>query len=196
MSIKVARRAESRELRNRFHSEATNRASLQGIHESIAKNVVSLLPKSGLWASYRAMGSEVDPSLISEKAKGIEWVFPRVEGDRLGFYRPVGSEFEKNGWGVWEPVAREANRVDQRRIDGFIVPGLAFDPHGGRLGQGKGYYDKTLNGLTAVKIGVAFSVQMIESVPVEEHDVRMDFVVTEKSVFSAGANKYVEGKVI
>lgn len=63
------------------------------------------------------------------------------------------------------------------KIDVILVPGVAFDAYGNRLGRGKGYYDKILKQTNAYKIGVCFDFQFIENVPTEVHDVKMDKVV-------------------
>ncbi len=71
--------------------------------------------------------------------------------------------------------------VDASEIDAVLVPGLAFDRTGGRLGRGGGFYDRLLStsGFRAVKIGVAFGVQVVEAVPRDARDVRVDWVATE-----------------
>jgi 5-formyltetrahydrofolate cyclo-ligase len=60
----------------------------------------------------------------------------------------------------------------------ILVPGVAFDLHGGRLGRGKGYYDRLLKELRGTTCGVAFDQQVVEAIPVEPHDVRLDHVLT------------------
>ena len=65
----------------------------------------------------------------------------------------------------------------------IIVPGLGFDSAGRRLGRGKGFYDRYLSDHPAIKIGLAFEVQMTKEIPTEPHDVRMDFVVTDQRIY-------------
>ena len=71
--------------------------------------------------------------------------------------------------------------------DLIVVPGLAFTRTGDRLGQGGGWYDRFLSARSrhAVAIGVGFDLQVVDELPVEEHDVRVDAVVTESSVWWA-----------
>jgi len=79
--------------------------------------------------------------------------------------------------GIREPVsASEAVSTDLRVI---VVPGVAFDALGGRLGHGNGHYDRLLAGSPALRVGLCYENRLIESVPMESHDVRMDVVVTE-----------------
>jgi 5-formyltetrahydrofolate cyclo-ligase len=68
--------------------------------------------------------------------------------------------------------------------DFIVVPGLAFDPSGGRLGRGAGYYDRLLTKFQGVRIGVCFTELLVERVPCEDHDIRMDFVVTPEGIIS------------
>ena len=85
--------------------------------------------------------------------------------------------------GVPEPVAGQA--VDPQTVDLVVVPGLAFDAHGGRLGYGKGYYDRILASCraTCCKIGVGYAWQVTAGdLPLAGHDVRMDLLVTEAGV--------------
>lgn len=90
---------------------------------------------------------------------------------------------EGEKFGVREPRAG-AQVVAKDILDLVIVPGLAFDATGGRLGRGAGFYDRFLSGLTprAKKIGLAYEAQVFASVPLESQDVRLDAVVTEKRV--------------
>ena len=64
-----------------------------------------------------------------------------------------------------------------------IVPGVAFDAQGHRLGHGKGYYDEMLRSFAGLKIALAFNCQMLPTVPATDHDVPMDVVVTETTVY-------------
>ncbi len=92
--------------------------------------------------------------------------------------------------GILEPI--DALPVKHSTIDLVIVPGIAFDSFGHRLGFGKGYYDKFLKKAThAVKIGLAFDFQVVDSLPSEAHDVAMDIVVTPTKVILSGReNKF------
>lgn len=87
-------------------------------------------------------------------------------------------------------VAVPEDDVDPTWPDVVMVPGLAFTPAGQRLGQGGGWYDRFLPRLRddAVTIGVAFDEQIVESLPVEDHDIAVDVVVTESGPVSADAS--------
>lgn len=82
-------------------------------------------------------------------------------------------------FGIMEPQADAFTDYDQ--IDLILVPGMAFDRHGHRLGRGKGYYDRFLSqAKDCYKIGVCFPFQLVDEVPTDEHDVRMDEIITQK----------------
>jgi len=84
---------------------------------------------------------------------------------------------------------RTGNVIQPGVIDLVVVPGLAFDPHGHRLGRGQGYYDRFLARLrpTATTVGLAFDSQIVDAVPINERDRAVDIVVTDRRVtFSRG----------
>ena len=89
------------------------------------------------------------------------------------------------GVSLWSPPA-DAVAVPLTEIDVWLVPGVAFSRDGKRLGRGKGYYDSTLalRRTDAVTIGIAFELQVLDDVAVEPHDVMMDFIATERGVFT------------
>jgi 5-formyltetrahydrofolate cyclo-ligase len=87
-------------------------------------------------------------------------------------------------WKIWEPARLEWVAVE--KVDLIIIPGLAFDIMGGRLGHGGGHYDRILgtpkSKLPCCKVGMAFDFQVLEIVPMSKSDVRLDVIVTEKKV--------------
>lgn len=91
------------------------------------------------------------------------------------------TQLRRGHLGILEPIA-SCPIVDPREIDLVLVPGLAFDRRGVRLGRGKGYFDKFLVGLRATKCGVAFNEQVIDTLPADPHDVKMDLLVTPAGV--------------
>lgn len=97
------------------------------------------------------------------------------------------SDMVPNHFGILQPPREAARLVPTAAIPLFLVPGLAFDPAGGRLGYGLGFYDRAFADAAsgALKVGLAFELQILESVPADPHDVPMDFVVTEDRVIHA-----------
>jgi 5-formyltetrahydrofolate cyclo-ligase len=90
--------------------------------------------------------------------------------------------------GVREPAAG-GQVVPPGDLDLILVPGLAFDEHGRRLGRGGGHYDRFLAGLSSARVGVAFEVQLAPQVPAGPGDERVDAVATERRIIQTGAGR-------
>jgi len=134
--------------------------------------------------AYHAFGSEVRTDLIIEQARalGKKIALPSVEGESLAFYElSSGKYLVKGRFGIMEPLPY--GPVD--RMDLLVVPGVAFDKKGYRLGYGKGYYDKFLAERKVASIGLGYSFQLLESLPRGEYDKRLDAVATEDGVHYA-----------
>lgn len=104
-------------------------------------------------------------------------VLPRVSGDTMDFvkYTPE-CNMEEGSLGVLVP--KEGETVDPEEIDLIIVPGVAFDKEGRRLGRGKGFYDNFVERTQAFRIGVCMNHQKVDVIPYEEHDKKVDMLVT------------------
>lgn len=122
-------------------------------------------------------------------------IVPRVivKDQSLALHRassfPAG--FHAGAYGILEPeVAVYPESVPPEQIDLIFVPGVAFDRHGNRLGHGKGFYDRLLaRTVSAVKIGLGFSFQLVDDLPREPHDVLLDVVITENETLDFGIAK-------
>ncbi len=131
--------------------------------------------------AYYAFGSEVKTDLIIERARalGKKVALPSVEGETLTFYElSSGKYLVKGRFGIMEPLPY--GPVD--RIDLLVVPGIAFDKKGYRLGYGKGYYDKILDKKKVFSIGLGYCFQLLESLPSGEHDRRLNAIATEDNI--------------
>jgi 5-formyltetrahydrofolate cyclo-ligase len=135
--------------------------------------------------------SEIDVRLLLGRLSGDGWTtcLPVVigKGMPLEFRRWFAGEPLVAGlWGILRP----SNDAEIVEPDVLLVPMLAFDLQGYRLGYGGGFYDRTLEKLRerkkVVAIGVAYAAQEIDAVPYDGHDQRLDFVMTEKGVFACG----------
>ena len=137
-----------------------------------------------LVALYANKGSEVETTSLDEglRAAGFRIAYPRViENERVLAFCEVGvSELVSSRWGLREPAA-DAPRVAIDLIDAFVLPGLAFDREGGRIGWGMGHYDATLAiaRADALRVGLAFECQVVERVPREAHDAVLGAIITE-----------------
>ena len=105
-------------------------------------------------------------------------LLPCVQGDDLVLRQYTGPECLVDGpqFGIGEPTGPEWTDLDA--VELIVVPGVAFDAEGNRMGRGRGFYDRLLKSTPrAVKMGVAYDFQMLPSIPVEPHDVKMDLVI-------------------
>jgi 5-formyltetrahydrofolate cyclo-ligase len=131
--------------------------------------------------SYISIKNEIDMTEINrrvlEDRKTL--LFPVIEGEYIKALKIDSLEkFEEKKIGVIEPVCGEES--EKTDIDLIIVPGVAFDKRGNRIGFGKGYYDRFLKGYRGKKIALAYEFQLVDSIKTEEHDERVDEIITEK----------------
>ncbi len=132
-------------------------------------------------------GDEVDilPAIHKAFAAGKRIITQRVpaHGPHLEHYFIDDLDGLIPGpFGIPEPDPETCPPAAVSDADLIIVPGLLFDRHGNRLGYGKGFYDRFLAQTQALKIAVAFSVQLIDAVPVTAHDIPVDMIITEQGV--------------
>jgi 5-formyltetrahydrofolate cyclo-ligase len=155
------------------------------------------LTGSPLWSGtscillYAPLPDEPDISpLVSDPASaGKRFLYPRVVGDTLELYeRTPFSLWITGPYGLSEPDPESWIAVGPDAPDCALVPGLAFDARGYRLGRGKGYYDRLLGSplFRGIRIGVAWRRQIIDRVPAEEHDIPMDWLLTPDGLTTAG----------
>ncbi len=129
---------------------------------------------------YHSLGDEVDTHTFIQKWNNKKRILlPVVVGDDLELRIYTGPENMSicSVYGIEEPTGEAF--TDYAAIDFIVVPGVAFDAKGNRLGRGKGYYDRLLPRIpTAYKAGICFPFQLVEEVPAESFDVRMDIIIT------------------
>ena len=155
----------------------------------------SVYRRSNMIMAYASFGSELqtDEFLRHVLDQGKILLLPKVNRQRelLEVYwvqDPV-QDLQVGTWGIREPRPDRCARVELAEIDFVLVPGLAFDRRGGRLGYGRGFYDNLLaESLSpcAWLVAGAFECKMVEKVPVDEHDMPMDVVVTENGHYPPG----------
>ena len=130
-----------------------------------------------------SFNSEVDThDMIRDALKSKTVVVPKVAYHEIepsfiiDFDNLIPGKF-----GILEPI--ETMKIAYKNIDLILVPGIAFDKEGHRIGYGFGYYDKFLKKVPkAIKIGLAFDFQIVDKIPREMHDVPVDLIVTEERV--------------
>lgn len=132
-------------------------------------------------AVFAPMPGEVDLTDLTARHPERRWVYPCVIGHDLSFHvvKTPATELVFGAFGILEPSPGLAE-IPVAEIDVFFCPGLAFDPAGGRLGRGKGFYDRMLARArpNALKTGVCFPCQIVADTYAEAHDIHMDEVIS------------------
>lgn len=137
--------------------------------------------------AYVDFDSEVETRALIETAldKGKSVWLPKVQGEDMEFYPAVSvDKLEAGAFGILEPPAGDALTLRTRAERSLmLLPGIAFDRTGNRIGYGKGYYDRYLACHPGIpKIALAFDLQIIDEIPAVHTDVRADLIITEKGV--------------
>lgn len=193
------------ELKRRLRAEMSQRrvscaskARLQASERvSAALRQVPALKGAGVVAGYQAIRGEIDPlpALTTVQDAGGIVVWPRVAANspRLVFHRACSlSAWTQGAFGIREP-ADTCPRMPAEAVDVFLVPGLAFDDQGRRLGWGGGFYDELARALPCrqrtVLVGIAHDFQMVARCPASHLDVSVDWVVTDQQVIRCPEQK-------
>lgn len=151
---------------------------------AVARHAHSLpIPKGAIVGGYHALPDEADPHLLLERLveAGYHVAFPRVaaKGQPLDFHRvPDDGVLAPGAFGIHEPLPIWP-RVTPAVL---LVPLLAFDAWGHRLGYGGGFYDRTLEKLDIPAIGIAYAGQEVASLPAEVHDRTLAMILTEQGL--------------
>jgi 5-formyltetrahydrofolate cyclo-ligase len=159
-------------------------------------NIFNSLPefhRAKAIGAFASTPSEINTYSILEGTLklGKKLYLPRVVKDKTHFdYYPVHDfkQLAKGAFGILEPVGHHPAAWEE--LDMVLVPGLAFDKRGNRLGFGKGYYDRILPllGKSALSIGLAYSFQMVDQVPVTPEDVPVKALLSEKGFWFCAKN--------
>ncbi len=139
---------------------------------------------------YYPFRSEIDTTFIMKKAlrDGKKIILPKVSGNdlKLFFIHDLKKQLTLGTFDIMEPSGDGCIRADIRDIDLAVIPGVCFDVSFNRLGYGGGFYDRVIPLLSEKikKIAICFDLQLILSIPVEEHDQKIDKIITEKRTLS------------
>ncbi len=136
---------------------------------------------------FRALPREINlwPLVISDFGQRLEWAFPKVEGVQLRFGRGLSdAQFVKGELGVLEPLG-SAGWVDPLDFEVVLVPAVAVDVWGGRLGRGRGYYDRFLAANDhLIRVAVVLREQIYDgTLPMDAADQRVNFWVSDQGIF-------------
>lgn len=130
--------------------------------------------------AYHALPDELSTTQLLAAAHGKQLFLPRVNGDNLEIVAYNPATLSRGAYGIQEPLGDATVGIDS--IDAVIVPAMAYDRSGNRLGRGRGYYDRLLAGARCRKIGFVYDCQIVDCVPSDQFDVAVDVIVTDKQI--------------
>lgn len=111
---------------------------------------------------------------------------PRVNGVNLDILPYDQSTLRLGAFHIEEPQGDDTTDISQ--IEMVVVPAIAYDRRGNRVGRGKGYYDRLLATTKALKVGIAYDFQVVDDIDAEPHDVKVDIVITDKGIIRIKKN--------
>lgn len=183
-------RRQARNARRALNAEQRAEAELAVRDRLLASELYASAKRIGAYlavASELSLAATIDAAL--EAGSGL--YLPHVEHTtpemRFAHWGGQQRRLLTNRFGIPEPIVEVSELVDPEQLDVILLPLLAFDRHGGRLGSGAGYYDRALafrRGLTQPPwlIGIGFSCQEVTAIPMADWDVPLDVVVTEREL--------------
>lgn len=161
---------------------------------SAAEAVFSLLERTAAFMMadnillYHSLPDELSThSFIDKWHSRKRFYLPRVNGLNLEILPYSKSRLHLGAFNIEEPDGEDT--TDMSQIDMVVVPAVAYDRRGNRVGRGKGYYDRLLNNTRAIKIGVAYDFQLVDEIDTDSHDVAVDYVITESGIIRTTRRK-------
>jgi 5-formyltetrahydrofolate cyclo-ligase len=181
--VKGELRKRLRGLRMTMPADACAKRSARIVERLVAHpSVVAAKSIALFWPIVEKHEVDLRPLDESLRARGVAIAYPAIDPEtRLMTFRfSAPGDLDERGFGFREPplTAREATRGD---LDVIVVPAIALDPTGHRIGYGAGFYDRTIPRFSppAIAIGVAYDFQLVAEVPFTQHDVALPFVITD-----------------
>jgi len=189
-----------RKIRQEFLKKRNNlsRDEIKSKSEKIEKELFSLpeFQRAKTVMFYVSFRSEVETEKMTRNALKLKKkiVIPVVHGEKIvvSEIKNLKKELTKGSFGIKEPKKEFRRRVNQKEIDLVVVPGVVFDKRGGRLGYGRGYYDRFLRSKSirsrmsrsrqCALIGLAFDLQIARKIPLVKEDMKVDKIVTESGI--------------
>ncbi|MDQ6632426.1 MAG: 5-formyltetrahydrofolate cyclo-ligase [Verrucomicrobiota bacterium] len=174
-------------LRAELRARLQNISSIQ--REHFSRQAGALLARQKIWQTaksilfYAPLPNEINlwPLLSETLAANKIVVLPRFHPEANSYVisqiKNMETDFLPGKFGIHEPK-EDCASFPLNQLELALVPGVGFDKTGGRLGRGRGFYDRLLAQISGTKCGVAFDEQVIEKIPMEPHDVRLNFILT------------------
>jgi 5-formyltetrahydrofolate cyclo-ligase len=134
--------------------------------------------------TYMPIQGEADLTHLLDRHPEKQWILPRIipeEEHQMVFHPYDARRLVRHPFGMAEPAA-DSPIVPREALELVLVPGLAFDRHGWRLGYGGGYFDRFLKLFTGISVGIVFGALFLENLPHGEFDVSMQWIATENGI--------------
>ncbi|MCM1451826.1 MAG: 5-formyltetrahydrofolate cyclo-ligase [Clostridium sp.] len=131
---------------------------------------------------YHSLPDEISTlDFLDRWGRTKKFFLPRVNGVNLDILPFDRSALRLGAFQIEEPAGDDTVDIDE--IEMIIVPGIAYDKRGNRVGRGKGYYDRLLAEAKALKVGLAYDFQLVDEIEAEPHDVKVDIIITDKGIY-------------
>ena len=168
--------------RKRLITEAERQNAARAVFNALEQTAAFLMAENIL--IYHSLPDELHTlDFINKWHTRKRFFLPRVAGVNLELLPYSPSSLQSGAYGIEEPA--EGIPVDPTAMELIIVPAVAYDRRGNRLGRGKGFYDRLLAETKATTIGVAYDFQLVDELPVEPHDTPVKIVITESHRFTS-----------
>ncbi len=162
----------------RMLSEAERLSAAEEVFSRLEQTAAFLMADKVLM--YHSLPDELSThSFLRKWGSRKHFFLPRVNGVNLDILPYEESRLELGSFHIEEPTGHDT--VDPSEIELIVVPAVAYDRRGNRLGRGKGFYDRLLGDVKATKIGVGYEFQLLDELPAEPHDVPMDMIITQST---------------
>lgn len=180
--------AEKKQIRNMLMQQLGNMTKPD--YEHLCYKIAQRLFASRVWLEANTVAitiskvPEVDTYQIIRKAweENKQVVIPKCfPEDKSMKFRTLKAfnQLESVYYGLYEPIESVTEEVLKNKIDLIIVPGVAFNRDGYRIGFGGGYYDRYLRDYEDIKVSLAFNSQIVQTIPIESHDIPVNMILTE-----------------
>lgn len=174
----------------RLEKISTAVRAVESIH--LCERLKTQMPSAHTVLFFAPLPDEPDvwPVLELSLALGVNCALPFFDAEKKTYgakaIKKLATDIVTGKFGVREPAASCAE-IALDKFDLVLVPGMAFDLHGNRLGRGRGFYDRLLEEVSGIKCGVGYDFQLLEKIPAEPHDAKVDFILTpSRCVKAAG----------
>lgn len=158
--------------------ESTRKSAAEEVFDRLEKTAAFLMADRIMM--YHSLPDELSTHDFLRKWSGRKrFYLPRVNGVDLEVLPYEESRLELGSFHIEEPTGTDLTDPDE--IELVVVPAVAYDRKGRRLGRGKGFYDRFLKTTKATKVGVGYEFQLLDELPAEPHDIPMDMIVTQKT---------------